>query len=395
MNTGRWLTVSLVGVLALALVSCGGDAGSGEEQAAGESAQTGEVEAGETSDGGAADGDSAATWEGDGEEVARDPIAVKAVEAGTVSVAGDITASGLIQGVREARIISETQGTIQDVSFELGETVEQGDVLVSLDAEIQRLQMQQARRQFETAQFELRATEQLAERGSASRAELARVRANTVGAEAAYEQAKKRYNDRQITSPISGRVAAKNRQVTSGDYLSPNVEIGRIVDLSTLEIEIAVGEREVGYLAEGATAWVDIPVCGEESPVAAEVISIAAGSDPQTGSFPAVVRWENTCGEAVRSGMSANVTVESQGVEEVLAVPSQAVGYGAEGAFVYTYGDDRARRVLVETGRRFGGSTEILSGISRTDVVITTATSRLRDGDPVEVTMSEEQEGAL
>lgn len=391
MNTGRRLLVLLVGALALALVSCGGADGSGEEQSSGESAEAGEAQTGEPSDGDTA----ASPWEGDGDEVSRDPIAVEAVEAEMVSAAEEIRVSGVIQGVQEARMISETQGTIEGVSFELGRTVEKGDVLVSLSDEIERLQMEQARRQLETAQLELQATEQLAERGSSSRAELSRVRANTVGAEAAYEQAKKRYEDRSIDAPISGQVAAKNRQVTSGDYLSPNVEIGRIVDLSTLEIEIAVGEREVGYLEEGATAWVDIPVCGEESPVEAEVTSIAAGSDPETGSYSAVVRWDNTCGEAVRSGMSANVTVEPQGVEEVLAVPSQAVGSGTDGAYVYLHDDGVARRVSVEVGRRLGAQTEILAGISESDVVITTATSRLRDGDPVDITMREEQEDAL
>jgi membrane fusion protein (multidrug efflux system) len=293
--------------------------------------------------------------------------------------------------VSEARVVSETQGIIRDVRFELGEEVGRGELLVALDSEIERLQMEQARRQLETARLELSATEQLAERGSTSQAELARVRANAAGAEAAYEQAKKRFEDKSITAPIAGRVAGKSANVTPGNYLNPGVEVARIVDLRELEMEIAVGEREVGFLATGTSVSVSIPACPDLEAQDAAIVSVAAGSDPGTGSFPAVIRWENTCGDTVRSGMSASARIEAQGAEEVLVVPTQAVARDGEGAYVFVAGDGSARRARVETGRRLGSRTEITAGLSSGDIVITTATSRLRDGDSVEVTIADER----
>lgn len=376
MKTARWVLL-LLGVV-LVFAACGG--GGAEGRADGE---TGGSEA----DGGE-DGGSGATWEAD-DTGPEGPLAVEAVEVRRAPLVTNVTASGVIRGIREARVVSETQGIISGTDIELGQVVAAGERLVSLDSEIERLQMEQARRQLETARVELRATEQLAERGSSSQVELARVRAAASGAEAAYEQAKKRFEDRSITAPIAGRIAAKSSSVTPGNYLTPGVEVARIVDLERLEMEISVGEGEVGYLEVGAPVRVNVPACPDVEAPGAEVASIAAGTDPGTGSFAAVIRWDNTCPDRVRSGMSANATIEPQGVERVLLVPSQAVGRNADGAFVFVAADGVARRARVEVGRRMGARTEITAGLSEGDLVVTTATSRLRDGDEINATVRE------
>lgn len=376
MKTARW--VFLVLGVVLVIVACGG--GGAEGRAGGETGGS-ETESGD-------DAGSSATWQA--ENTGPDgPLAVAAVEVVRAPLVTNITASGVIRGIREARVVSETQGIIRGTDFELGQSVAAGERLVSLDSDIERLQMEQARRQLETARVELRATEQLAERGNASQVELARVRAAASGAEAAYEQAKKRFEDKSISAPISGRIAAKSGSVTPGNYLTPGVEVARIVDLARLEMEISVGEREVGYLEIGAPVSVTVPACPDAEAPGAEVASIAAGTDPGTGSFAAVIRWDNTCPDRVRSGMSANATIEPQGVERVLQVPSQAVVRNNDGAFVFVAADGVARRARVEVGRRMGARTEITAGLSEGDIVVTTATSRLRDGDEITATVRE------
>ena len=373
MRTVRWVLLVLGVVLAVA--ACGG----------GEGRPGGEAE-GSEADGSGQDADSSASWEGEATG-SEGPLAVAAVEARQAPLITNVSASGVIRGIREARVVSETQGIIRGTDFELGQTVAAGERLVSLDSDIERLQMEQARRQLETARVELRATEQLAERGNTSQVELARVRAAASGAEAAYEQAKKRFEDKSITAPISGRIASKSSTVTAGNYLTPGVEVARIVDLERLEMEVSVGEREVRYLEVGAPVGVTVPACPDAEAPDAEVASIAAGTDPGTGSFAAVIRWDNTCPDRVRSGMSANATIEPQGAERVLLVPSQAIVRNADGAYVFVAADGVARRARVEVGRRMGARTEVTTGLSEGDIVVTTATSRLRDGDEIDATV--------
>ncbi|MFP4636950.1 MAG: efflux RND transporter periplasmic adaptor subunit [Spirochaetaceae bacterium] len=337
-------------------------------------------------------GASSATPEGIAEAEQDEQRWVRGAEVAWTSTADPIRTSGTIRGAREATVVSETQGVIEELSFELGQEVDRGDVLVALDAETERLQMEQAERRMEAAELELRATERLAERGSSSPAELARVRASTAGARAEYERAHKQFRDRRITAPVAGRIAAKNRAVGVGNYLSPNLEIGRIVDLDTLELEVSVGEGEISYLREGAPATVRIPSCPDLEPQTAVVASVAAGSDPETGSFSVLLRWDNECGERVRSGMTATATIEPAEAERVLVVPSSAVVEASGANYVFLADDGVARRREVEIGRRLGSVSEVTEGLSESDVVIITATSRLRDGDAVTVELGEEQE---
>ena len=330
------------------------------------------------------DGSSAATWEGEGQGD-QAAIAVEALEVTRGSFVNRIEISGLIAGVSEANVVSETSGIIREVRFELGQEVEAGAVLLRLDDTIERLAMEEARSQAETADLELNAAERLAENGNISQADLARARSAAAGAQARYQQALETYQDQTIRAPIDGAVATRDPEVRRGNYLNRGVVVARIVDTERFELSGAVGEREVSYLRPGLSAQVDIPACPNAAPEA-RVTAVAAGSDPQTGSFPVVVQWENTCGEPVRSGMTARASIEPEGVEEVMIVPTAAVVQRGEDSIVFIAQEGRAMAQTVELGRRFGAKAEVLSGLAIGDAVITSGLSGLEDGDPVDVT---------
>ncbi|MDY7028007.1 MAG: biotin/lipoyl-binding protein [Spirochaetota bacterium] len=69
--------------------------------------------------------------------------------------------SGTIAGIREALVVSETQGIVERLDFELGEEVDAGQVLLEVDDEIAALNMQQAEEQLENARIDYQTTENL------------------------------------------------------------------------------------------------------------------------------------------------------------------------------------------------------------------------------------------
>ena len=286
----------------------------------------------------------------------------KAVEAVTVTrgtLLRNVEAAGIVSGITEAYVVSETQGIIQRVDFELGDQVDKGQVLVKVEDTIARLNMEQARQQNETAQLDLGAIEKLFEAGNASRAELTRARSAASGAQARYETALKAFRDTSIRAPIAGYVAAKDSAVALGNFLSPGTPVARIVDISSLKVEVALGETQIGLVEEGAPATVFIPAACEETLFEAEVSAVAAGSDPATGSFPVVITWVNTCGDKVKSGMSATVTIETRQEEPVILVPSAALVEREGARFAYTVEAGRVAAKRVRVGRQIGNLAEI------------------------------------
>jgi len=270
--------------------------------------------------GGGNDDVSSASWAPEPE--AEKAGAVEVLEISSGRLYPSVEAAGVISGIREAYVVSETRGIIEEVTFEIGDPIAEGDLLLRVDDTIQELSMEQARQQFETARLDLEATEKFYVQGNASAAELTRARSAANGARAAYESALKVYEDTSVRAPISGAVAWKGRTATLGNYLTQGMRIARIVDMSSIRIELSVGERQVGLIDIGAGAEIFVSApCGNMT-IRGEVSAIAAGSDVSTGSFAVIVEAPNTCGDSLRAGMNAQVKTESRTGDKRIIIPA-------------------------------------------------------------------------
>lgn len=318
---------------------------------------------------------------------AMQPMAVEAVTVRREPLVGDIVASGLIRGASEVTVISETQGAIESVGFELGDAVEAGQVMVAMDDSIQTLTVAEAREALVSAELDLATTERLVSSGNASQVQLARARSALAGARARLAQAEKAQADRTIEAPISGLVASKDASVQAGNFLNAGVPVARIVDTSELEVELSLGEREVQYVADNAPAFVSFPAAGAGE-LRATVRAVAAGSDPSTGSFPVVVRFANTVGRRARSGLSATVRIPPVGSPQAIVVPANSVR--SEGATRYLFvasPDSFAVRRTITTGERLGDRVVVTSGVEAGERVIVSGIGSLADRQRVTVTM--------
>ena len=84
----------------------------------------------------------------------------------------------------------------------------------------------------------------------------------------------------------------------------------------------------------------------------------------------------------LRIGSFARGTVDTaQG--HGLSVPSSAVVFDAEGAFVQVVRDGHVARSNVKTGLISSGRVEVLQGLTAGDLVVAKAGTFLRDGDAV------------
>ncbi|MFP4330841.1 MAG: efflux RND transporter periplasmic adaptor subunit [Spirochaetaceae bacterium] len=322
----------------------------------------------------------------DAGEEERTPLAVEAVEARVQPLVREIRGSGIVRGAREAVLVSETEGVLESVSLRLGDFVEEDTPIATLDDTVERLNYEQAQQELERASIELNAIERRAETGNASDAELSRVRSTVSGARSRAEQNRLSLENRTLRAPISGYVASRMDGLTPGNYLSRGVEVARFVDLSALELEIFLGEREVRFLEVGSPAIVTVPSC-EPRERNAEVTAIAAGSDPGTGSFSVLLSWENEC-EQIRSGVSATVSVEPTNQREQLVIPGSAI-VEEDGTHVFVAREDVAVRQEVEVEERLGDRAAIAAGLEEGDVVLVSGVTVIADGDPISVTLRE------
>lgn len=314
-------------------------------------------------------------------------IAVEALTVARTPLVGDVRASGVVAGVREAFVVAETQGLVRSVGFSLGDKVGEGQELLRVDDRIASLNLERAKEQYEAARLELDAAERLNAAGRGSPADLTRARGNYSGAKAQYETALKAYNDTRLRAPVTGVIASKEEIATVGASLAPGARVARIVDTSSFRITVGVGEREVGLVDVGAPARVYVPAALGEDYVDGTVEAVAAGSNPATGSFPVVVAFRNGFAGRVKSGMSASVAIRARSTEPAIVAPSAALVRRGDGYAVFVDDGGKAAVREVALGRRSGVRVELLSGLAEGERLVISALTRLRPGSPVASTL--------
>lgn len=297
-----------------------------------------------------------------------------------------IEASGVISGINEAFVVSETQGIIRSVNFDLGDKIEKGQVLLQVDNKIQEINLEQAKIEYDNAKLDYNAVKNLFDAGSASQSELNRAESALSGAKGKYEQTLKAYNDCTLQAPISGFIAERDSSIALGNYLNSGTRIARLVDISAFKLEIAVGEREVGLLNEGAEAEIFIPTCSRVENNGA-IDAIAAGSDPATGSFPVIITWQNKCPGNVRAGMTASVKIRTNDTTPRVIVPTSSI-FAQEGqSYVYISDGGKAVQQPVTKGETLGNRTAVETGLEGGETIIISGITVLRDGTDINPTI--------
>lgn len=320
------------------------------------------------------------------------PTPVEGVQISKGTIRRCIYVSGIISGIHEAYIVSETQGKIEKVNFSLGQKVKTGDLLVGVYDKIQKAAYEQAKKAMESAQLNLKVVQKLFDKGSASKAELTNAQTATSGAKTQLISSEKAYNDCRICSPISGYIAQKDKNIEEGNILAGGQFIARIVNLSLLKTTVSIGEMEIGLLKKGMEADIRIPAVSGNV-FKGRITAIAAGSDPSTGSFPVEIVWKNPKGFTIKSGMAVKATLKTEISDSLILIPTYSIVDKKDRDAVFTVYDNKALLKFINTGRMSGGKVEIVSGLEPGETLITTGTTKLNDGDSILVTLVGESGG--
>lgn len=307
------------------------------------------------------------------------------VERGTLRPT--IESSGTIQSQYEVIVRSRSAGIITAVDFELGDQVDQGQSLVSLDDTIASLSLQQVEKQVDNSRKEVVSNEQLYERGAISLNQLNLSKATLAGLEAQLARARDALRDVRITSPITGWVAEKSPSLIVGDAVQVGQTIGRIVDLGRLRIALSLGQSQIFLVKEGAEATISITTADNVITTTGVVRAISAGTDARTGSWTVLVDFLNPEPERIRAGLSARISIVNTEAHEYPIIPNAAIVNREGKTYVYVLEGDNARLVEIAIIDRYGDASAVKSVDETSELVdsqvLTTGLSRITDGSSV------------
>jgi membrane fusion protein (multidrug efflux system) len=270
-----------------------------------------------------------------------------------------VVAGGVVQGIEELVVRTQTTGTIVSVDFDIGMHVEQGQPLITLDDSVAKLSLSQLERQVENARATWQVDEQLFERGAISASARNQSRSTLDGLLVQLERAQDTLGNTIITAPISGKIADTGTTYVVGDTVQPGQTVARIIDLSRVQVSVALGQSQIFSVKEGAPATLTVQTPLKLISAEGFVQAVSAGSDARTGSWTVKTEFENPDEDLMRSGLSAQVTIMNEQAPEYPLIPQAALVNREGKTYIYILRDTSADLVEVTIIDRYGDITAV------------------------------------
>lgn len=162
--------------------------------------------------------------------------------------------------------------------------------------------------------------------------------------------------DGALLSSISGSVSS----VDYDENYVVSTEETQVVTLSPdekMSVTISVDESDILALEQGQEVTVTVSSIGEDefSGTLTEIDRTSTSS----GTYSAKVELNKE--EGMLSGMTADVSVRIEGVDDAIIVPAEAVHLTSDGAYVYTSYDEETEE--------YGGKVDVVTGLENSSYV--------------------------
>ncbi|MFW5854946.1 MAG: efflux RND transporter periplasmic adaptor subunit [Thermodesulfobacteriota bacterium] len=336
---------------------------------------------------------------GVGPAFAAESDGVKTAKAENQVITEYYEAVGTVRPRVESNIEARVTAQVLDVKVSPGDTVQKGDLLISLDHRQSESRLDQARQglksaeaareqarqsviaaeaAFQQAEADFKRIQDYFENQAATSRDLEQARSAYLqaqanlqsakdalaGAEAGIQQAREVIREAEISvgytrllAPESGEVL--QRLVDPGDMAMPGKPLLKLQTAGTLRLEAYVREGLIRKVTSGTRLRVNITPL--EETVEAEVEEIVPYADPQTRTFLVKASIPRISG--LYPGMFGKLLIPVR-EHRVVVIPEEAVRRVGQLELVRVKEGDVWKRRFIQTGRRIDGKVEVLSGLS-------------------------------
>ena len=316
------------------------------------------------------------------------PISVEVAHVRAMAISDEVQAVGSLRSRRSVVLRPEVSGRVTQLHFRDGARVRQGQLLVQLDDQLPRAQVQQAQAELSIARANHQRNQELVAQGFISQRSVDESAANLQVAQAKLALAQATAARLKIVAPFDGIADIGNVHV--GDYLKDGTDIVNIEDIDSVWVDFRLPERYQTQVRVGQGARVEL-----DALPGATFSAVVRAIDPQidaNGRSVAVRGSIDNRDLQLRPGMFARVTAVFGARADARVVPEEAIVPQGSKPYVLKVvpgaaPDSRiAQRVPVQLGLRRAGQVEVLQGLELGDTVVTAGHQRVQqDGAPVRV----------
>jgi membrane fusion protein (multidrug efflux system) len=309
---------------------------------------------------------------------------VTAVTAQTGSWTQIYRTIGEVRATRYVQLRNELEGRITTIGFAGGDTVESGQVLLSLDSREEVAQLEATRAQLQLAHLRLQRVSDLREKKMASPEDYDSAAADKAVLQANVAALVALIDKKQLTAPFAATTSLHTLEV--GQYLAINSLIAGLTGNASqlwLDFDLPQDNANIGI---GTLVSLSGPGL-ENAALVAQVISAEPAIDVEsrTRGYRALLQ---NAGAKLSPGAVVDVAVQIGAIEGVIRLPATSVRRSNFGAFVYLLKDAeagavapyRAERRPVSVVWAEGEQVVITTGLKAGDLVAALGAFKLQEG---------------
>jgi RND family efflux transporter MFP subunit len=311
----------------------------------------------------------------------------------------EIVLPGTMQAFTDAPIYARTNGYLKKWYVDIGTHVRAGQLLAEIDTPELDQQLQQARADMATAQANARLAQTTAERyrdliqsDSVSRQDLDNANGNLEARLAAVESARANVRRleqlqsfRRIEAPFDGVITARRTDIGALiDSGSNAKELFHVAAVHQLRVFVNVPQVYSRAAQPGLSATLTLKEFPDK-PFTGTLTRTASAIDVASGTLLTEIDVDNRSGELL-PGSYAEVHIKLPTPAATLKLPVDALIFKGDGLQVATVdASNRVALVTVTTGRDYGDSVEVVSGLKGDERVVANPPDSLVNGQPVRV----------
>jgi RND family efflux transporter MFP subunit len=308
-------------------------------------------------------------------------VYVKTMEIKSEDFTEYIPLLGVAKAIMNASLSSVEGGRIKKFHKNKGSYVNTGDVIIEIDNDVLKANLDAAKAQFEFAEINFQRQEKIFNEKVSSEIQYLNSKYERDVAKANYELIKARYERTFIKAPFSGIVDQKFAEL--GENILPGSPIVSLVKLDQVKIEVGVPENYIDVIKIGTKVKVVFRDLGNRE-YNSQISFLGNAISTTNRTFPIEVSLNNF-DRKIKPELSASVYIEKQNYDMAFRIPEEVVTSTDFGYVVFVEKDGIAEMRTIDIISRSENYAAVSSGLEDGDKLIFVGYQNLVDGEKVKV----------
>ncbi len=325
--------------------------------------------------------------------MATPPQTVSATQAEYSEWQPTIEAVGSLRAVKGSDLSLEVSGVVDSISFNSGDDVKEGAVLLKLRADDDAAKLVSLQATAELSELTYQRDLKQFKIQAVSQATLDTDAANLKNAKAQVAEQQAVLDKKTLRAPFTGHLGI--RAVDLGQYLGAGTTIVTLQALDPIFLDFFVPQQSVDEVRIGQAVAVKVDAFKDQT-FPGNISAINPKVDATTRNVQVRATLKNP-DHKLLPGMYATVDIMTGAPQNYITLPQTAITYNPYGDTVYVVDKKDApsgkpnliaRQTFVTTGATRGDQVAVLKGVHEGDMIVTAGQIKLHNGSPVAINNS-------